>query len=340
MESLPSSDSPAHEPIRWYGRPELIYSLGLFLLAGAFLALVSVRGEATPLPHKGVLLFFLLLGLFTIRMGYQHPGLGYVSFDRLAQVSSLLVIGPFHAAWVNGLASLLFPWWRLREGGSIRQIATAALNNSGLMALMILGCGLLYMRVGGQLSPDGLDPRSVLLFVFLIFSMQVLNEVGLRLHIRLRDGEWAPRPTASVLGMEVGSAVTGVLVAIGFAQLEGPVIALLLIVLCAGMLLLRQFARLSIRLEAMVEERTQGLQQKTLELEQLATRDQLTGLFNRHYADQHVRRRIEDYHRYQRTFSIALVDLDHFKRINDTLSHGVGDAVLKRVAEDFADRCR
>jgi diguanylate cyclase (GGDEF)-like protein len=281
-----------------------------------------------------------MFGLICIRMGYQHPGLGYVSFDRLAQVSSLLVVGPFHASWINGLASLLFPLLRLREGASFRQVVTAALNNAGLMTLMIFGCGWLYVRLGGSILLTGLEPRTSVLLALLIVTMQVVNEVALRTHMRLREGAWPERPNLFALQMEVGSAMAGVLVAIICATLEPSVIVLALVILCAGMLVLRQFARMRIQLEAIVEERTQVLHEKTLELEQLATRDQLTGLFNRRYADEHVRGRIEEYHRYGRAFAIALVDLDHFKRVNDELSHGVGDEVLKRVATIFAERCR
>jgi diguanylate cyclase (GGDEF)-like protein len=321
-------------------RPELLYSVALFLAAVASLVAVPLLESVPPLTRPGLAVFFLLFGLFSIRMGYQHPGMGYVSFDRISQVSSLLVMGPFQAALINGFASLLFPLWRLTEGGTLRQVATASLNNSGLMTLMILWCGTLYVALGGPVALSELDSRSMPLLALLIVSMQVANEVGLRIHIRLREGVWPPAPSLFVLGMEGGAAVAGVLVAIDIARLEVPVIALLIAVLCVGMLMLRQFALMRMRLEAIVEERTRVLHQKTLELEQLATHDQLTGLFNRRFADGYMRRRIDDYHRYRRGFSIALVDLDHFKRVNDELSHRVGDEVLKRVASILAERCR
>ena len=82
------------------------------------------------------------------------------------------------------------------------------------------------------------------------------------------------------------------------------------------------------------------LRAKTIELEHLATRDQLTGLFNRRYADGYLDGRIEEFNRYGRAFGIALIDLDHFKRINDQQSHEVGDEVLKQVGRIFVDRCR
>ena len=94
------------------------------------------------------------------------------------------------------------------------------------------------------------------------------------------------------------------------------------------------------KLEALVEERTTELQEKSIELERQATHDKLTSLFNRRYADDYLERQIESARRYDRDFTIALADIDHFKQINDRFSHAVGDEVLRRVAEILANRCR
>lgn len=340
MESDTLPEPSTHSRSSWLRHPEFTYSLALFAATLVVMGFAITRPGTAPAFHPGTGTFFLLFGLFTIAMGYQHPKVGYVSFDRVAQVSSVLVLGPVHAAWINGLASLIFPFSRLRQGVPIRRVVTASLNNAGLMTLMIVGCGSLYALVGGALPLTRLDGRSAILLPLLILGMQAVNDVGLGLHVRLRDGRWPGRLSRFVLGMESGSGLAAVLVAIVFNRMEPSVIALLLAVLCAGMLVLRQFARMRIRLEAIVDERTRVLREKTLELERLATSDQLTGLFNRRFADDYIERRIDDFKRYRRGFTIALVDLDHFKRINDQLSHGVGDEVLKRVARIFLDRCR
>lgn len=72
---------------------------------------------------------------------------------------------------------------------------------------------------------------------------------------------------------------------------------------------------------------------KTRVLAELASRDELTGLFNRrHMSDLLAQQRLAC----QRSgdgFAVALVDLDHFKRINDTHGHAVGDSVLRAFAE-------
>ncbi|WP_151734582.1 diguanylate cyclase [Paenibacillus tengchongensis] len=61
--------------------------------------------------------------------------------------------------------------------------------------------------------------------------------------------------------------------------------------------------------------------------------DELSGAFNRKYFNQTLKQLFSDYKRTEREFTLALFDLDHFKRVNDTYGHLVGDEVLQRFAE-------
>lgn len=63
-------------------------------------------------------------------------------------------------------------------------------------------------------------------------------------------------------------------------------------------------------------------------LENLANRDPLTGVWNRHYFLNLCEREISRAYRYNRLFSILIIDLDHFKKINDAYGHTIGDEVL------------
>lgn len=74
------------------------------------------------------------------------------------------------------------------------------------------------------------------------------------------------------------------------------------------------------------------IQNQQHELERLAIEDSLTGLYNRRYADSRLAEELERSRRYNRPFSIAMADIDHFKRVNDTYSHQVGDEVLRQLA--------
>jgi diguanylate cyclase (GGDEF)-like protein len=74
------------------------------------------------------------------------------------------------------------------------------------------------------------------------------------------------------------------------------------------------------------------LQHRAVELEQLSITDELTQLANRRHFD---RRLAEEWHRAARTgntLSVLLVDIDHFKRVNDTHGHQFGDECLKAIA--------
>ena len=63
-----------------------------------------------------------------------------------------------------------------------------------------------------------------------------------------------------------------------------------------------------------------------------STRDALTGLYNRKYAGERLAAEVAFALRHQTSFSVALFDLDHFKRVNDTHGHQAGDGVLRVVA--------
>ncbi|MGZ5434318.1 MAG: GGDEF domain-containing response regulator [Thermoanaerobaculia bacterium] len=80
-----------------------------------------------------------------------------------------------------------------------------------------------------------------------------------------------------------------------------------------------------------------GLQKKLLEL---SLTDSLTSLHNRRAFDERLGEAFEHARRYGRPLSLAIVDVDHFKAINDVLGHGAGDAVLRGVANTIGARTR
>lgn len=74
------------------------------------------------------------------------------------------------------------------------------------------------------------------------------------------------------------------------------------------------------------------LEQRAETLTHLSVRDGLTGLFNRRHFEEALSLELQRARSFGQTLCLALLDIDHFKRINDGFSHVVGDAVLRAIA--------
>jgi diguanylate cyclase (GGDEF)-like protein len=66
-------------------------------------------------------------------------------------------------------------------------------------------------------------------------------------------------------------------------------------------------------------------------LHNLSIRDPLTGLFNRRYMEESLDRELLKAKRYNRSLGVIMIDIDHFKRFNDTYGHEAGDQVLREL---------
>jgi diguanylate cyclase (GGDEF)-like protein/PAS domain S-box-containing protein len=75
--------------------------------------------------------------------------------------------------------------------------------------------------------------------------------------------------------------------------------------------------------------------QRELSLEQLVSTDTLTGVATRHHFIQRAEEVLRQSERNKQPFALLMLDLDHFKRVNDTHGHPAGDLVLRRVSETF-----
>jgi len=75
-------------------------------------------------------------------------------------------------------------------------------------------------------------------------------------------------------------------------------------------------------------------------LEQQSLRDPLTNLFNRRYFNEQLAMEFERAHRSHAPLALQMIDIDHFKRINDRFGHDAGDRVLRAVAELLAQNAR
>lgn len=75
-------------------------------------------------------------------------------------------------------------------------------------------------------------------------------------------------------------------------------------------------------------------------LSDLALHDALTGLYNRGSFDEKLQDELERSQRYSRNISLMLIDIDFFKKVNDTYGHQAGDEILKSVASTISDSVR
>jgi len=97
----------------------------------------------------------------------------------------------------------------------------------------------------------------------------------------------------------------------------------------------REFARMSNTLTEQFRDLTEShatISKQASLLEKLSYTDPLTGLYNRRHFDEQLEQCWDRSERDGRPLALILLDVDHFKRINDRFSHQIGDAVLKAIA--------
>ncbi len=82
------------------------------------------------------------------------------------------------------------------------------------------------------------------------------------------------------------------------------------------------------------------VEEKNSLLKRLSTTDKLTGLNNRIKIDEVLKSDLNMFKRYENVFSVILIDIDHFKKVNDNHGHPVGDEVLKQFAKILKNSAR
>jgi diguanylate cyclase (GGDEF)-like protein len=108
--------------------------------------------------------------------------------------------------------------------------------------------------------------------------------------------------------------------------------ALLATALFFGTFFIYPLIRGQVREEGKLRAMTVSLSARSQTLEQAALTDGLTGMQNRRYFDDALREYLDEFRRIDRPVGLMILDLDHFKLVNDTHGHDVGDEVLRAVA--------
>jgi diguanylate cyclase (GGDEF)-like protein len=120
------------------------------------------------------------------------------------------------------------------------------------------------------------------------------------------------------------------------AEVEAVYFMLTVIMVCGVVVL---GARLSAMRERLREQRRE-LQQALARIKELATHDELTGLLNRRRMQELLQEERERSLRASHPWCVALIDIDHFKQVNDLLGHAAGDEVLRGLAHSGRTQLR
>ena len=154
-----------------------------------------------------------------------------------------------------------------------------------------------------------------------------LSPAHYTLHMKAasRDGAWTEHP------LEVDVQILPAWYQTWWFDLL-KILGALLAVAAVVAVRVRYVQQRSQELEHLVEQRTHELTQLQHQLEELAYSDALTSLPNRRMFGDYCRQMIATCERQDSGFALLLIDLDHFKQVNDTLGHDAGDALLVETA--------
>jgi diguanylate cyclase (GGDEF)-like protein len=89
-----------------------------------------------------------------------------------------------------------------------------------------------------------------------------------------------------------------------------------------------------------IDKQHQQLKKSEEKLREESVRDILTGLFNRRYLEETLAREVKRADRKKYSLGLIMIDIDHFKKINDTLGHAAGDAFLKEFGQLLKSQVR
>ena len=95
-----------------------------------------------------------------------------------------------------------------------------------------------------------------------------------------------------------------------------------------------------VKANELLKEAQKAIEEKNKELEKLAITDNLTDLYNRRKLDELLKNEIHRSDRFGHTFGLTILDIDYFKRVNDTYGHQVGDKVLIEIANILKNNLR
>lgn len=241
-------------------------------------------------------LMFLVPMCIAVQAGSSNMGWwGVVGFTSVAVSVNLLALLAIASGWSKRFAdpSLLVPQ---------------------LVAALLMALAMIHFFEG--------EARSVLLLLFVAIFFFGLFGLTTRQYLRLTTGTavgYLALSTWELVGRDAPTQ-DWLMEAIRFSAL---VIITIWMSFVGGYI-----ASIRRRLAAQRD----ALEKANSKLRELSIRDELTGLYNRRHLTERLEQESERGRRYGQGFSVALIDIDHFKVINDSHGHAVGDEVLVQFA--------
>ena len=232
------------------------------------------------------------------------------------------VIEPGPARWliVLGLLTLVLSYTVLRAGWN-KKLRDPSMATPNLMVT------ILFLAWGYDIGGIGRPVALLLLFVALMFGIFLINA-----RLVVRGSMFAVVCFGSVMAAVAHQEADVPNIAI----LQWTYFGVLLISLTCLCALGFQFTSLRAKATLRKKELTAALSR----IRELAIRDELTGLFNRRHMLELLNTEKHRSQRSGRPFCVGLIDLDHFKSINDVHGHGVGDQVLSSAATTISQGLR
>ncbi len=239
-------------------------------------------------------LLMALPGSFSLWLaGFDHPISLMVS--ALLVLLAILLLNALHKGALGQLAFAFTP--ALMIFGYGRLSAAAASTDPLIAILMQQGMGL------------------ALLLPVLLYGLE-----------RSKRGLVLAACVVLFLGYQLALGV-GMNAALSSGNLQAGLVRLLSLAQYLGL------AGCILYVQGYMLENERLLQQRNQKLQSLAMRDGLTRLFNRRFMEELIRDAINRAKRSGLPLSLVMIDVDHFKQINDALGHAAGDGVLRRLAD-------
>ena len=332
LDLLAYNDAAEEEKLLYLWAGSFLGIIVIMLLYNCFLYL-SLR-EASYLLYVIYLATAGIMQMAMFGFGEQyfwgdHPGTNnqviaflspFVQVTAIAFVLQFIDLQKFGSVMDRGVAYVLLFVLTVMSIASFTVPYGLIVSLAYTIALIGVGCGLYIGIKGWVLGMKSARVFTIAWFVHLVFiAWYLLDTTG-----RIPSTELGNQAFA------IGFIAELSLLSIAFADKMNQERDLR--VRSQTKLLDMQMA-MNKELDNKVKERTAALEKANRRLEELSVTDGLTKLFNRRYFDQVYRDHYEQSYKDQHPISVMMVDIDHFKKLNDEHGHAFGDLCLIRAAQ-------